>query len=48
MKNASISYITIALCILGVAMVIIGILTGEHMSVLNKSIRICLECIGIG
>lgn len=25
-----------------------GILRGEHMTVLSKAVRICLECIGLG
>jgi len=31
-----------------VAMVVIGYLQGEARIVLEKGIRICLECIGIG
>lgn len=33
---------------LGLVMVGIGVVRGEHQIVLNKAIRICLECIGIG
>lgn len=33
---------------LGVVLIIAGILRGEVSTVLNTSIRICLECIGIG
>ncbi|MBQ9264311.1 MAG: hypothetical protein IJ189_08910 [Clostridia bacterium] len=33
---------------MGVAFVIIGLLRKEHLMILEKAIRICLECIGIG
>lgn len=35
---------------LGLALVLIGIglLRQEHLEVLQKAVRICLECIGIG
>ena len=32
----------------GIAMVLYGMWHGEPGIVLNKAIRICLECIGIG
>ena len=31
-----------------VAMTAIGLLRGEHLEVMEKAVRICLECIGIG
>lgn len=34
--------------ILGAVFVIIGLLNKEYLTVLNKAVRICLECIGIG
>ena len=34
--------------VLGLVMVSVGVLRGEPRIVLNKAIRICLECIGIG
>lgn len=30
------------------AFIAIGIMRGEHLEVLGKAVRICLECIGIG
>lgn len=33
--------------VLGLLFAIIGVLRGEHMIVLQKAIRICLECIGL-
>ena len=32
----------------GAAFVIIGVMRGEAGEVLEKAVRICLECIGIG
>lgn len=32
----------------GVLMIALGIMRGEHHTVLEKAIKICLECIGIG
>lgn len=32
----------------GVALLALGIVRGEERVVLQKAIRICLECIGIG
>lgn len=32
----------------GAAFLGIGILRGEHLMVLAKAIRVCLECIGLG
>ncbi len=31
-----------------IAFIIIGLINGEHMDVMRKAIRVCLECIGIG
>ena len=32
----------------GFLMIVLGILRGEHQTVLEKAIKICLECMGIG
>lgn len=32
----------------GAGMIVLGILSGELVIILNKAIRLCLECIGIG
>ena len=40
--------IYILLLIVAIAFIVIGIITGQHTDVMNKAIRICLECIGIG
>ncbi len=40
--------IPISLIVLGAVFITVGILSGEMFTVLQKSIRICLECVGIG
>jgi len=37
-----------ALLIMGAVFVLAGVLRKEHLSVLAKAIRVCLECIGLG
>ncbi len=48
MKKINVSYVRIALISVALILVVTGIILNEHTSVLQKSIRICLECIGIG
>ncbi|MDD4081090.1 MAG: CD1871A family CXXC motif-containing protein [Eubacteriales bacterium] len=36
------------LALVGAVMMVFGVLRGEAAVVLNKAIRICLECIGVG
>jgi hypothetical protein len=38
----------VLLIALGVSLVCLGLYRGEHLAVLERAVRICLECIGIG
>lgn len=40
--------ITIVLLLAGILLILGGIKVSEYETVLQKSVRICLECIGIG
>lgn len=48
LKNKGILAARLGLLAVGAAFVAIGLLGGEHMEVLQKAVKICLECIGIG
>lgn len=43
-KNLAVAFFLM----LGAAFIVFGIMRGEQTVVLQKAIRICLECIGIG
>lgn len=40
--------LAIAVMLVGAALIVYGISCGQVSSVLNKAIRVCMECIGIG
>lgn len=48
MKQKVIRFGGWVLLIAGCAFMVIGMMRKEHLAVLEKAIRICLECIGIG
>ena len=48
MKEKYRAYLGPALLLASMAMMAYGISRGEMQVVLNKAIRICMECIGIG
>lgn len=51
MKNKSVFMVRFARCIClaaGIVFVWIGMDRQEHWEVMQKAVRICLECIGIG
>ena len=48
-KKNRFAQIARVLCLLaGGALVVTGILAGDPAAVLQKAIRICMECVGIG
>jgi len=48
MSHGKKAVVQAALLLLGVAMLCYGVWRGEADTVLNKAIRLCLECVGIG
>lgn len=48
MINKKLLIIRILILITCISMIVAGIISGEVNVVLNKAVRICLECIGIG
>lgn len=40
--------LTIGILTIGLIFITIGMINGQQTDVMNKAIRICLECIGIG
>lgn len=48
MINKKLLIIRLLILIACISMIVAGIISGEVNVVLNKAVRICLECIGIG
>lgn len=40
--------VTSCFFVAGFLMIMLGVIRGEHQTVLEKAIKICLECMGIG
>lgn len=40
--------IRLAIAAIGVVLLILGLVQGDYSDTLQKAIRICMECIGIG
>ena len=38
----------VRLAVLAVSLLFIGLARQEHLDVMQKAVRICLECVGIG
>lgn len=47
-KQQKINSVRYGLLALSIVLILIGVKSGEMYAVLQKAIRICLECIGIG
>jgi hypothetical protein len=41
-------FLQLVVLVVSIAFIVLGVVREEHVEVLNKAIRICLECIGIG
>ena len=48
MRKTKADRLWLPLALLGAVMIAFGVSRGEAAVVLNKAIRICLECIGVG
>lgn len=48
MKSNAVLLARYGLLGLAAALIAAGLLQGEHLEVLQKAVKICLECIGIG
>ena len=47
MKRGTLT-VTVLPLLAGVLMICLGVFRGEHLTVLQKAVKICLECVGIG
>ena len=47
-KILEIRFFSVFLLLLGLSLLLFGFFRGEAVSVLQKSIYVCLECVGIG
>ncbi len=48
LKKRTVLWTRYGLLGLAAALAAVGVLRGEYLEVLQKAVRICLECIGIG
>lgn len=48
MKNKTARMVRYGLLGLSAALIAAGLLAQEHLEVMGKAVKICLECIGIG
>lgn len=47
-ENRTIDWVRYGVLFMSVIFIIAGIIKQEHLEVLQKAVKICLECIGIG
>ena len=48
MTKPLIRALRVAVLLAGVVFIVFGLLRAEHIEIMNKAVKICLECIGIG
>lgn len=48
MHNKSILFVRYSLLAAAAALIAAGLFRREHLEVMQKAVKICLECIGIG
>lgn len=48
MRSKTILFVRYLLLGLAAALTAVGLLRQEHLEVMQKAVKICLECIGIG
>lgn len=48
MSKPLIRVLRAAIFLAGVAFIVMGLFRVEHREIMNKAVKICLECIGIG
>lgn len=48
MKDKTVLFMRYGLLGLAVVLIAVGLLKREHLEVMQKAVKICLECIGIG
>ncbi len=48
MTQEKIRMVRLVLLVVGIALIAAGLTRGEALIVLQKGVKICLECIGIG
>ncbi len=46
--RVKINVIRAVILVIALVLVVVGLINGGYIDVLNKAIRICYECIGIG
>ena len=47
-ENKSVEYMRVVILLIGILFVVLGIVNGGMRDVLEKAIKICTECIGLG
>lgn len=47
-KTNRLTVLRIVFLLLGAVFVVLGLIASEHLAVLAKAVKVCLECIGIG